>query len=123
MGGIKFRNREYSYNMLESAKLMCQYKDLLESALDFNKAFQLWYKSQNKEDLELIAHDQETRKAKQVAKNTGKVLGFLGGLMLGFASISKSPTKEIAEHASYDEEIWIYLLSNGITYKTLRKFL
>ena len=123
MGGIKFRNRDYSYNMLESAKLMCQYKDLLESALDFNKAFQLWYKSQNKEDLELIAHDQETRKAKQAAKYTGKVLGFLGGLMLGFASISKSPTKEIAEHASYDEEIWIYLLSNGITYKTLRKLL
>lgn len=123
MGGIKFRNKEYSYNMIESAKLMCQYKDLLESALDFNKAFQLWYKSQDKEDLELIESDQNSRKIKQAAKNTGKVLGFLGGLMLGFASISKSPTKEIAEHASYNEDIWLCLLANGITYKSLRKFL
>ncbi len=123
MGGIKFIKDECSYNLLESAKLMCQYKDLLESALYFNKTFQYWYKSQDEEDLKLIESDQNSRKIKQTAKNTGKVLGFLGGLMLGYASFSKSPTKKIAEQASYNEEIWLYLLVNGITYKSLRKFL
>ena len=123
MAGIKFTNKEYSYTMLESAKLMCQYKDLLEDSLGFNEAFQLWYSAQSQEDLDLIAKDQESRKLKQIAKNTGKALGFLGGLMLGFASISKSPTKDIAKQASYDEEIWMYLYLNNINYKTLRKFL
>ena len=123
MGGIKLRNKEYSYNMMESAKLMCQYKELVEESLHFNRAFESWYKIQDKEDLDLITHDQESRKVKQAAKNTGKILGFLGGLVLVFGSISKSPTKEIAEHASYNEDIWLYLLVNGITYKSLRKIL
>ena len=121
--GLHFGSSDYSYNMIESAKLMCQYKDLVEDALNYNKAFKLWYELLDEEDLELIKHDQESRKVKQAAKNTGKVLGFLGGLMLGFGTISKSPTKDIAEHASYNDEIWLYLIQNGITYKSLRKFL
>ena len=123
MGGLKFGSNNYEYNMIESAKLMCQYKDLVEDSLNFNDAFQIWYRSLNSEDLELIEHDQESRKVKQVAKYTGKALGFFAGLIFGYASISKSPTKEIAEHASFDRDVWLYLIENGITYKSLRKIL
>lgn len=123
MGGLKFGRREYSYSMLESAKLMCQYKDLVEEALGFNESFKVWYNSLSDDDLELMERDQESRKAKQAAKKVGKTLGFLAGMFFGYASYSKSPTKEIAENAVYDNDIWVYLIVNGIKYDTLRKIL
>ncbi len=123
MAGLKFRHKEYSYTMIESAKLMCQYEDLVDETLIYNEQFKLWYESLSEDDLVLMFQDQRTRKAKQSLKYTGKVVGGLIGLMFGYASFSKSPTRAIAEKASYDSEVWMYLLINGITYKTLRKLL
>ena len=123
MGGIKFGSREYSYSMFEAAKLICQYEEFVEEALVFNGSFKLWYDTLSPHDLALIYQDQSTRKIKQTAKNTGKVIGALVGMLFGVASFSKSPTKEIAEQAMFDTDVWDYLLVNGITYEGLRNII
>ena len=111
--------REIKYSLLESAKLLCQYADLVERAKS-NPDFAAWYSIQTSEDLELMKRDQTARTMKQVGKVAGKIALNVATAAIGFVGWSGSPTKEIAESSIYSS-IWFALVIRGIRYTELRK--
>ena len=123
MGRVRFdtNNRYYKYSRLFAAKLMCQYKGYVESALNNNEFFYRWYNKLSYDEKQQMKRDQAARKAKQASKYTGKILKGLAGLIIGYASFSKSPTSDIASSVIFDEEIWCHIYTYNISYYDLRK--
>lgn len=118
---LRIRDREVSYTFLQAAQLMCQYAELIEEARSINEPFRIWYDSLSSNELILMKKDQNSRKAKQAAKIAGKVAANAVSLLFGIAHWSKSATKDIAESAVYNRELWMHISTAGITYNVLRE--